>query len=488
MLENLNFIQDKMIHLASSSPSNASGTVWIDILIILILVFINGFFSASEMAIVTLNDAKLKKEAADGNKAAKKILHFVSNPSAFLATIQVGVTLAGFLSSAFAGDKFAGRIMALIDPSGRYPQLRSLAVIIVTLLVAYISLVLGELVPKRLALNNPEKFSKKYIGLLRIIDSIFKPFTKLLTFSTNIILKLLRISPQTADKKISEEEIRMMVDVGLTSGTIHVDESRMIQNVFEFNDKEVSEIMKHRTNIVALNINASLDEVVDVAINEKYSRIPIYDEDIDDICGILTIRDLLFYTAKNKVENFSLKDILRPPYRVPESKHVDALFRDMQKERVSMAIVIDEYGGTAGLVTVEDLLEEIVGNIEDEYDDENENISIVKRDEGLYEIDGLESLDDVKKVIPEALFNDDDYEDFDTIAGLVLDCLGYIPEENEHPEARRNNMKFKVLSMEDNRIEKIQLNLLKMDGKNDLNNDLNQENNDSDSNKLSNDD
>lgn len=460
------FILEKIKNFASASQiSTNNGSMWIDIIIILLLVFINGFFSASEMAIVTLNDAKIKKEAADGNKAARKILHFISNPSAFLATIQVGVTLAGFLSSAFAGEKFAGRIMNLLDPNGRYPQLRSLAVVIVTLLVAYLSLVLGELVPKRLALNNPEKFSKKYIGLLRLVDYIFRPFTKLLTLSTNIILKVLRVSPQSNDKKISEEEIRMMVDVGLTSGTIHIDESRMIQNVFEFNDKEVSEIMKHRTNIVALNINASLDEVIDVAINEKYSRIPVYDEDIDDICGILTIRDLLFYTAKNNFDNFSLKDILRPPYRVPESKHVDALFRDMQKERVSMAIVIDEYGGTAGLVTVEDLLEEIVGNIEDEYDDENENLSILKKDDNLYEIDGLESLENVKKFIPEALFNDDDYEDFDTIAGLVLDCLGYIPEENERPEAKRNNMKFKVLSMEDNRIEKIQLEIINFEDK-----------------------
>lgn len=440
-----------------AEKSVPSSSAWLDILVVLILIFINGFFSASEMAIVTLNDAKVKKEAADGNKAAAKILHFISNPSSFLATIQVGVTLAGFLSSAFAGDKFADRIMHVADPAGRFPQLRSLAVLLVTIIVAYLSLVLGELVPKRLALNNPEVFSKKYIGLLRVMDRCFRPFTKFLTFSTNLILKILRVSPQVQDRSVSEEEIRMMVDVGLTSGTIHQDESRMIQNVFEFNDKEVSEIMTHRTGIAALHIHATYDEVMEMALREKYSRIPVFDEDIDDICGILTIRDLLFYTAKNNSEHFSLKEILRPPFRVPESKHVDALFRDMQKERVSMAIVIDEYGGTAGLVTVEDLLEEIVGNIEDEYDEEQNNHPIVKQSDGSYEMEGLVSPEDVKKVVPEALFNEDDYEDFDTIAGLVLDCLGYIPEEDEKPETSRNNIEFKVLKMDDNRIERIRM-------------------------------
>ncbi|MDO5732486.1 MAG: hemolysin family protein [Eubacteriales bacterium] len=457
-LSQLNFLADSQVMKFMTAASDKN--IWIDILIIFILILINGFFSASEMAIVTLNDAKVKKEADEGNKTAKKILKFIANPSHFLATIQVGVTIAGFLSSALAGEKFAGRITALLDPNGIHPGFRPVSVIIITLIVAYLTLVFGELVPKRLALNNPEQFAKTYVGVLRSIDIFFRPFTRLLTHSTNLILHILRISPQMSDKKVSEEEIRIMVDVGLNSGGIHVEESQMIQNIFEFNDKEVSEIMTHRTNIVALSVDAHYEEVIDVALNEKYSRIPIYEDDIDDIVGILMIRDLLYYTIKNEYETFSLRDILRPPYRVPESKHVDALFRDMQKERVSMAIVIDEYGGTSGLVTVEDLLEEIVGNIEDEYDEEEINENICEKEDGSFDVDGRESLEEVKRYIPQIRFDEDNYEDFDTIAGLVIDKLGYIPEEDENPSCTHNNVEFKILSMDDNRVERINLKLI----------------------------
>ena len=456
---------EQVKHVAATNPMSLGG-IGLDLLVIFILILINGFFSASEMAIVTLNDAKVKKEAADGNKAAAKILHFISNPSAFLATIQVGVTLAGFLSSAFAGEKFADRLVLWLDPMQRVPHLKSLAVVLVTLLVAYLSLVFGELVPKRLALNNPERFSKKYIGLLRVIDLVLKPFTKLLTFSTNVILKLLRISPQAADNKVSEEEIRMMVDVGMSSGTIHAEESQMIQNIFEFNDKEVSEIMTHRTDMVALDIKASYEEVIEVALSEKYSRIPVYEEDIDDIQGVLTIRDLLFYTAKAQHDAFDLRKLLRPVYRVPESKHVDALFRDMQNERVSMAIVIDEYGGTSGLVTVEDLLEEIVGNIEDEYDEQEIAQEYSADAQGYYELDAMESLETIKKFIPELRFEEDDYEDFDTLAGFVLDALGYIPEDGDRPEVVRHNMKIQILEVEDHRITRVKLKIVEEEAAN----------------------
>ncbi len=444
-----------------SELPDKGGSIWVDILVILLLLFINGFFAAAEMAIVSANDNRIRKDAEDGNRSAQHLMRFIENPGNFLATIQVGVTFAGFLSSSFAGKTFATRLAYLFQPAGPSDFVINLSLILVTLITSYLSIVLGELVPKQIALADPERFALGIVGIVRFFDIVFKPFTWLINTSSALVLKLLRINPEDYKNVASEEEIRMLLDQGKKSGSIHSEESEMIVNVFEFNDKEVSEIMTHRTSVIALNVNASLAETVDVAVHEKYSRIPVYEGDIDDIVGILHIKDLLYYLAKDSKqhETFDLRVLLREPYWVPESKNIDQLFREMQREHVSLSVVIDEYGGTAGIVTIEDLLEEIVGNIQDEYDEEDYDIQ--QTTENNYVMSGLLSPEDINRVLPDAFFPEDEKADYDTIAGLIITLLGRIPENDEHPEINYRNMTFTVLRMDDKRIDRVQLTINK---------------------------
>ena len=437
---------------AVSQPVSSNTSLILDLLILAVLIMINAFFSATEIAVITLNDNKVRKRAEEGDRIARQLVRLINEPGSFLATIQVGVTLAGFLSSAFAADIFAERLVRLIGVDLQI--IKTLSVIIVTFILAFFSLVLGELVPKRVAQHNPEKFANSVAGIITALGVIMRPFVVLLTFSTNLVLRLLGIDPNKTNRTVTEEEIRMMVDVGRESGSIHAEEKEMIENIFEFNDKEASEIMTHRTNIVSLDVEADYTEVLDVAIHEKYTRIPVYEDSIDNIVGIMHIKDLLYHAAAGLSQPFSLRGMIRPPYFVPESKNIDALFREMQRDRAQMAVVIDEYGGTAGIITIEDLLEEIVGNMQDEYDEEEQEI--VKKDDHTYLISGMASLDEVGEAI-DIEFPD---EDFDTLAGLVISLLGRIPDEQEYPEVDFRNLKFKVLAMEEKRVSRIQVTIL----------------------------
>ncbi len=440
-----------MLATAAQSVSSVS-PLFLDLLILAVLILINAFFSASEIAIISLNDNFVRRRADEGDRVAKKLQKLISEPSSFLATIQVGVTLAGFLSSAFAADKFANRLYALIGVDNR--AIYNVSLIAVTLILSYFSLVLGELAPKRIAQNNPEKLANRVVGLIIAVGKVLRPFIWLLSVSTNVVLKLFGVKPGMSDRTITEEEIRLMVDVGRESGSIHANEKEMIENIFEFNDKEVFEIMTHRTNIVSLDVESDYAQVLEVAVHEKYTRIPVYDENIDNIIGILHIKDLLYHAAEGLSQPFSLRNMTRPPYFVPESKTIDVLFREMQRDRVQLAVVIDEYGGTAGIVTIEDLLEEIVGNIQDEYDEEE--LEIVKKDDTTYLITGQAALDDIGEVV-DVEFPDEDYE---TIGGLVLDLLGRIPDGQEHPEVQFENLRLKVLEMDEKRISRIELTIL----------------------------
>lgn len=459
-------------HAATAAKTTAtqsgSSSLLLDIILILIFVLINAFFSGTEMAVINLNDNKIRKEAEDGSKVARKLLYFIENQGRFLATIQMGVTLAGFMSSALAGDKLSGRLAALIDPTGQNPYINSLSLVLITIVISFISLVLGELVPKQLAIHNPEKFSRAVAGLIRACSTIFYPFTKFLNFCTKLVLKIFGIDANVTKQAVTEDEIRMMLNASRESGNIHADESEMIENIFEFNDKEVSEIMTHRTNVTAIPVDAPFDVVVDTAVNERYSRIPVYEENIDDIVGVFHIKDLLIYLAQNDQQNFNLRTLLRPPYLTPESKHVDELFREMQNANVALAVVIDEYGGTSGIVTIEDLLEEIVGNIQDEYDEEQREV--IRVADNVYMVEGLTSIDDLARYIPEIDLEEEHEEgDFDTVAGLVLDVLGRIPDEYEHPVVEYKNYVFQVLAMDDNRIAKLKL-IIKPPAENDKEN------------------
>jgi putative hemolysin len=425
------------------SAGTVRGSLLFDFILIFFLILVNGFFAAAEMAVVTQNDNKIRQMADSGHAAAKRLLRFVDNKSRFLSTIQVAITLAGFLSSAFAADKLAIRLYVFVDPGLVYPSLRTL--------------VFGELVPKRLAMRRPEQFAMMVSGILRFFDFVFRPFTKLLEWSTNLVLRMLGIDPDEASSRVTEEEIRILVEAGAGCGDLQESEADLIKNIFAFDDKYVSEIMTPRVSITSVPLNSTYEEAVEIVAHASYSRFPVYDEDIDDIVGILIVKDLLRVPKSKRGADFKLESILRPAFFVPEVKKVDVLFREMKQQHTTLAVVVDEYGGTEGIVTMEDLLEEIVGEIEDEYD--APVTSVVVNADGSYVFSGLLTPAEAGRYVPELdeLKEDDD---FDTIAGFVLSLLGYIPEKGTQPEATFKHLKFTVLEMDDRRISRIRLEVL----------------------------
>ena len=415
------------------------------IIVLAILILINAFFAATEIAFISLNDAKIEKQAKEGNKKAKQIKKMLREPSKFLATIQIGITLAGFLSSAFAADAFADDLAPMLQnliPLG-LTAWRDISIILITIILSYFSLIFGELVPKRLAMRNSEKIAFGTIGIIRTISIITAPFVKLLTASTNGVSKLFGISG-TDEETVTEEEIRMMVDVGEEKGSIKEEERELINNVFEFNDKVVSEIMIHRKDIYAIDINSDIDNILKELDEYKYSRIPVYEENIDNIVGMLFIKDLL--ANVNKKEKVKIAKIIREPYFVSENKPIDELFRDLQKNKHQLAIVLDEYGGTAGLVTMEDIIEELVGNIFDEYDEEEKEFE--KIDDNTFLISGSVSIHDLRKIlgveIPEG--------EYDTLSGYLIELLGRIPSDDEKPVIETKRVTYKIEDYEEKRI------------------------------------
>lgn len=422
------------------------------VIILLLLVGINAFFASSEIAIISLNDKKIKKMAEEGHKKATLLYNLVSEPSRFLATIQVGITLSGLLASAFAAESFADRLTEMIRLTGvpvDLSILKTLSLVAITILLAYFQLVLGELVPKRLAMQNPEKISMISIKPISFLAYIANPFVKFLTLTTNFIIRIFGGNPDVNEERITEEEIRLMVDVGQEKGVIRHNEKEMINNIFEFDNTDVSEIMTHRTDIVAIHLGAKLDEVIKLVVKEKYSRIPVFDEVIDNIVGILHIKDLMPLLRNDAKDSFDLTKVIRKPYFVPISKKTDELLRELQKKKTHMAVIIDEYGGTAGIVTIEDLIEEIVGNIFDEYDEDIKEIE--KIDENTYLINGVTSLDAVRQYLDAEL----PVDEYDTLSGFLIGQLGRIPAEDERPVIEFNGIVFKVQAIDEKRISSI---------------------------------
>lgn len=421
------------------------------IIVLVILILLNAYFAATEIAFISLNDAKIERDAKEGNKKAKQILKMLKSPSKFLATIQIGITLAGFLSSAFASDAFADKLAPVLNnliPAISLEVWRGVSIVLITIILSFFTLVFGELVPKRLAMKYYEKISYATIGVIRGISVITAPFVKLLTASTNMVSKIFGVG-ESEEEVVTEEEIKMMIAEGEEKGTIEQGERQLLNNVFEFNDIIVSEIMTPRTDMYAIDINDKIEDVLDEIDEFKYSRIPVYEENVDDIKGILFVKDILKPLKDN--EKIEIDKIIREPYFVPESKDIDELFKEMQQNKVQMAIVIDEYGGTAGLITMEDIIEELVGNIFDEYDDEE--IDVKKIDENTYIVSGLLTSYELKKVfgieIPEG--------DYETLSGYLLDRLGRIPDENEHPVIEDEKLTYKVEEMEDKRIKYVKV-------------------------------
>ncbi len=421
------------------------------ILVLVILILLNAYFAASEIAYISLNDAKISKQAKEGNKKAKQIKRMLDNPSGFLATIQIGITLAGFLSSAFASDLFASKLAPILNnliPNISLAVWQNISIIIITIILSYFTLIFGELVPKRLAMKHYEKVAYKTIGVINAINKITLPFVKLLTKSTNIVSKVFGVT-ENDEEVVTEEEIKMMIDEGEEKGSIQEDEKELINNVFEFNDITVLEIMTHRTEIYALEINSKVKDVIEELDEYKYSRIPVYEGNVDDIKGILYLKDLLKYVKEES--EISLKEIIKPAYFVAQSKTINEVFKELQKNNNQMAIILDEYGGTAGLVTMEDILEELVGDIFDEYDDIESEFE--KIDENTFIIDGSVTINELKKIlnvdIPEG--------DYDTLSGYLQDKLGRIPNDEEKPIVETDDVTYKVEEYEDKRIVKVKV-------------------------------
>ncbi len=416
---------------------------------------LNAFFAASEIALISLNDNKIKLMAESGNKKAKILKGLLDEPSRFLATIQIGITLAGFMASAFAAESFSGELAAYIKQTGvPLPEawLNTFSLIVITVVLAYFTLVFGELVPKRLAMKRAEAISMAAAKPLHTLSVITSPFVRFLTFSTNFFVRLLGVNPDEEDKAVTEEEIRMMVDVGEEKGTIHENEKEMINNIFEFNNKTVTDVMTHRTDISALSVDSTLGEVLDFINRERYSRIPVYEETIDDIIGVLHAKDILqFITLNGNADSFELKGLIRKPYFVPTSKRIDILLKELQREKTHMAVIFDEYGGTEGIVTLEDLIEEIVGNIFDEDDEEEQDID--EQSENVFVFKGSVSLD----VVVDTLHTELPIDIFDTISGFVIGQLGRMPQKDEKPTIEYRGWNFIVEDIDEKRVAKVRV-------------------------------
>ena len=432
--------------------SNMDDPLLPSIIILILLIFVNAFFASAEIAVISLNEGKLARQAEEGDKTAARLLRLVHTPDRFLSTIQIVITLAGFLNAAFTADSFAGRLVTwLTEEQGvtALPAdvLHSMMVIVVTIILSYFNLVLGELVPKRLAMQRTEQVARAVAGPVGVLSVLFSPVVWFLSLSTNAVLRLLRVDPKAESSAVSEEEIRMMVDIGEEKGAIEAGEKEMIENIFEFNNMTAEDVMVHRTDMVMLWLEDSPEEIIKTIEDSGLSRFPVCDSDADDIVGILNTR--IYLLNARRPEPKPLRDLLRPAYFVPESVRTDVLFRDMQSRKEHLAIVVDEYGGTSGLVTMEDLLEEIVGNIYDEFDPQDEQ-EIVPLGENLWRVAGWADLEDVGKALGVSFPED---EEADTLGGLVFAQLSVIPDNGSHPEVDVCGLHIVVEELNDRRVE-----------------------------------
>jgi len=425
-----------------------------ELLLLAVLILLNAFFAASEIAFISLNDNRLAAQAEEGDRKAKAILALVREPSRFLATIQIGITLAGFLASAFAADRFSETVAAWAQDLGvplPLATLNAIAVVAITLVLSYFTLVFGELVPKRLAMQKAETIARIAVRPLALLAAAAGPFVRFLSLSTNAIVRLLGVDPNADEEQVTEEEIRLLVDAGKKKGAIQESESEMIDNIFEFDNKIASDIMTHRTGIVAIPKTASFEDVIGVVNRTKFTRYPVYGAGLDDIVGILHVKELFRFLNGGEKREFRLEALCRKPYHAPVSRPTDELFRDMQARKEHMAVVIDEYGGTAGLVTIEDLLEEIVGNIFDEYDEDTP--PIVQLEDGSWLADGIAGLDEVEDELQAGL----PVDEYDTLNGFLTGELGRLPEPGETPEVVWGGHVFRVTEVGERRIGKVRI-------------------------------
>ncbi|WP_238882064.1 hemolysin family protein [Clostridium sp. YIM B02551] len=424
------------------------------LILIAILTLLNAFFSSAEMAIVSLNKNKIKLLSEEGNKKAQLLERLMQEPTKFLSTVQVGITLAGFFSSASAATGISedlGNVLTAIN----IPYSRQIALVLVTIVLSYITLVFGELYPKRVALKKSETIAMFSVRPILFVSKLTVPFVKLLSVSTNVLLRITGLNSNDLEEKVSKEEIKSLVEVGQEHGVINETEKEMIDSIFEFDDILAEEVMTPRTEVYLINIDRPLIEYLDELLDEKYSRIPVFEGDSDNIIGILYMKDFIIEARKVGFENVDIRRILHPAYFVLERKNIDELFKELQSTKTHMAILVDEYGGFSGIVTIEDLIEEVMGNIDDEYDEDEPDIR--KIDNNTYIVNGLVPVDELNESLNLEL--DSDSDDYDTLSGLLINIIGHIPNEGDQDIIEHKDIIFKIEEVKEKRIKKVRISL-----------------------------
>jgi putative hemolysin len=418
--------------------------------ILIILTLVNAFFACAEMAMVSSSKSKVRRYAEEGKKSAKLVLKFLEEPTKFLSTIQVAITLAGFFSSASAAS-------GLSQPLGTWltdkniPYGSQISLISVTLILSYFTLVFGELVPKKLALTKPEAISMFCVKPIKAVSKVASPFIKLLTLSTNLVTMIFGVKEGDTEEILSREELISLVNEGQAHGVLNRKEKEMINSIMEFDEKTAKEIMTPRINVFAIDIASPKEEYLEELMNTKYTRIPVFEEDVDNIIGMLYIKDFLKEAVKQGYKNVEIRNIMKKPYLVPESKVIKDLFKELQVSKKQIAVLIDEYGGFSGIVTMEDLVEEVMGDIEDEYDPVH--FKLKKLDDSTYLLDGMTTLDEINNKLDLQLYS----ENYDTISGYLIDRMGTIPSENDDRTIEVDNLVFKLESIKNKRIDKVKL-------------------------------
>lgn len=418
-------------------------------ILIFILIGINAFFASAEMAIVSLNKTKINILAEEGNKKAILLRGIIKEPNNFLSTIQVGITFAGFFASASAATSISGSLEKVLIRIG-IPYAENIAFIGITLIIAYLTLVLGELVPKRIALQSSEKIAMFAIKPIIFISKITKPFVLFLSLSTNLIIKLLGFKTEGIEEQISREEIRSLIEIGEENGAINESERDMIDGIIEFDDTIAKNIMTPRTETFLLDVNDNIKEAISIILEENFSRIPVYETETDNIIGILHMKDLFASVVEKGIDNVVIRDLLKEPCFFIENKNIDDLFKELKEKKAYIAILIDEYGGFSGIVTMEDIIEEVMGEISDEYD---EHQDIEKIDNNNYIVSGLMNISDLNDYLDIEL----EAEDSETIAGFFIEKFGDIPRDTQGCEVTYENITFKLIKLDDKRIDKIHL-------------------------------
>lgn len=423
-------------------------SILFQLLFLAFLTLVNAFFAGAEMAVVSVNKNRIKVLADEGSKRAALLQTLFEDSTKFLSTIQVAITLAGFFSSASAATGISQVLGGWIAQFG-IPYSNTIAVVVVTIILSYFTLVFGELVPKRIALQKAEAFSLFVVQPIYIISKILSPFIKLLSLSTNGFLHLIGMKTENLEEAVSEEEIKKMLETGSENGVFNEIEKEMINSIFSFDDKTAKDVMVPRREVFAIDIEEPLEKILDEILETRHSRIPVYEEQIDNIIGILQVKDVMIEARKKSFEEVDIRALLKEAFFVPDGKSTDELFREMQKTKNRMAVLIDEYGGVSGILTVEDLVEEVMGEITDEH--EEEVVELQKIGEKEYLLDGSILIEELNEKLNLKL----ETENYDTLSGYLIEELGYIPKDSGQCELDADGVHFQILEVKEKRIRKV---------------------------------